>query len=49
MAKDYNLTNISTFSSTCNFILMGNIMTLLYGDDFVDEVSLSGKDYAFYF
>ena len=39
---------ISRFSSTCNFILRGNIMSLLYGDYFVDEVSLSGKGFAFF-
>ena len=34
-------------SNKCN--LKGNIMSLLYGDDFVDKIDLTGKDYAFFF
>ena len=34
-----------TISKKCN--LKGNIMSLLYGDDFVDKNDLSGKKYAF--
>lgn len=37
-----------TFSSTGRFNAMGNIMSLLYGDNFSGQTSLSGKDYAFY-
>ena len=35
-------------SSTRRFEAKGNIMSLLYGDNFEGETSLSGKDYAFY-
>ena len=38
---------IGTFSSTGRFNVYGNIMSLLYGDDFDDQTSLSGKSYAF--
>lgn len=38
---------IGTFSSTANFDVEGNVMSLLYGDSFDNEVSLSGKNYAF--
>ena len=35
-----------TISKKCN--LKGNIMSLLYGDNFADKTDLTGKDYAFY-
>ena len=38
---------IGTFSSTTMFDVEGNIMSLLYGDDFENEKSLLGKDWAF--
>lgn len=38
---------IGTFSSTRSFEVEGNIMSLLYGDNFVGQVDLSGKNYAF--
>ena len=38
---------IGTFISTGKFNVSGNIMSLLYGDDFVNKTSLSGKDYVF--
>ena len=38
---------IGTFSSTGRFNLGGNPMSLLYGDNFRGQTSLSGKDYAF--
>ena len=38
----------SFFSSTANFDVQGNVMSLLYGDDFNGQVDLTGKDYAFY-
>lgn len=38
---------IGTFSSTANFDVEGNVMSLLYGDSFDNEVSLSGKNCAF--
>lgn len=39
---------IGKFSSTGNFNVEGNIMSLLYGDDFVGQTNLTGKNYAFY-
>ena len=47
MSNSTSTSNISRFSSTCNFVLRGNIMSLLHGDDFVGEVSLSGTTYTF--
>ena len=38
----------SFFSSTANFDVQGNVMSLLYGDDFKEKVDLTGKNYAFY-
>ena len=38
---------IGTFSSTGRFNVSGNIMSLYYGDNFIKQESLSGKDYAF--
>lgn len=38
---------IGTFSSTGKFDVEGNIMSLIYGDDFINKYSLSGKDYVF--
>ena len=35
-----------TISNKCN--VSGNIMSLLYGDDFIDKNDLTDKDYAFY-
>ena len=35
------------FTATQNFDVEGNIMSLLYGDNFIGETSLSGKDYVF--
>ena len=39
---------MGTFSSTGKFNVSGNIMSMLYGDDFVDKIDLTYKDYAFY-
>lgn len=38
---------IGKFSATGRFNASGNIMSLLYGDDFIDQTDLTGKDYAF--
>ena len=38
---------IGTFSSTGKFNVSGNIMSLLYGDDFDGQISLSRKNYVF--
>ena len=40
--------NYCTFSSTGSFAASGNIMSLLYGDSFSNQVSLSGKTYCFF-
>lgn len=39
---------IGTFSSTGNFDVQGNAMSLLFGDNFKGQTSLTGKDSAFY-
>ena len=39
---------IGTFSSTGNYKAYGNIMSLYYGDNFVGQTNLTGKNYAFY-
>ena len=36
-----------TFSSTGQFNVYGNIMSLYYGDDFIGQKDLTGKDHAF--
>ena len=38
---------IGTFSSTGEFDVEGNAMSLLFGDNFSGQTSLSGKDWAF--
>ena len=38
---------IGTFSSTGKFNVYGNIMSLYYGDEFIGQTDLTGKDYAF--
>ena len=43
----YSTAGIGKFSSTGTFDVEGNIMSLLYGDDFKEKTSLSGKDYVF--
>ena len=40
--------NYSAFTSTGKIAASGNIMSLLYGDDYEGKVSLSGKSYCFY-
>lgn len=37
-----------TFSSTGKFKVAGNIMSLLFEDDFIEKTDLTGKNYAFY-
>lgn len=39
---------IGTFSSTANFDVQGNAMSLLYGDSYKGKTDLTGKNYAFY-
>ena len=39
---------IGTFSSTAEFDVQGNAMSLLFGGDFKGQTSLTGKNYAFY-
>lgn len=38
---------IGTFSSTGNFNVEGNVMSLLYGDNFIGQTDLTGKDKVF--
>ena len=40
-------TGIGNFSSKQKFNAMGNVMSLLFGDDFKDKYDLTGYDYAF--
>ena len=39
---------IGRFSSTGRFDVEGNIMSILYGDDFIGQKNLTGKNFAFY-
>lgn len=39
---------IGKFSSTANFDVQGNAMSLFYGDNYKGQTDLMGKDYAFY-
>ena len=43
-----NSSGIGTFSVSGSFNVEGNIMSLLYGDDFVEQKNINGKNYAFY-
>ena len=43
-----NSNGIGIFSSTGRFTVEGNVMSLLYGDEYIGETSLSEKAYAFY-
>ena len=38
---------IGMFSSTSNFNTEGNVMSLLYGDNFIGQTDLTSKNYAF--
>ena len=37
----------SIFSSTGKYSALGNVMSLIYGDNFIGKTSLSGKNFAF--
>ena len=39
---------IGTFSATSNINILGNVMSLLYGDNYIDKTVLSGSDKTFY-
>jgi hypothetical protein len=39
--------SVGRFSSTGRFNVEGNVMSLLYGDNFADKTSLSGRTYVF--
>lgn len=39
---------IGCFVTTGNFNAYGNVMSLLYGDNFIGQTDLIGKDYVFY-
>ena len=42
------LLGVGYFSSTCRYKVEGNIMSLLYGDNFEHKTSLADKNYAFF-
>lgn len=44
----FNSYGIGIFSATGNFKVYGNIMSLYYGDNFIGQTNLTGKNYAFY-
>ena len=39
---------IGTFSSTGKYNVMGNVMSLLFGDNFINKTNITGKNYTFY-
>ena len=39
---------IGAFSSTGKYNAMGNVMSLLFGDNFIGQTDLTGKNYTFY-
>ena len=39
---------IGTFSATGNFDIEGNAMSLLFGDNYKEQIDLTGKNYVFY-
>ena len=39
---------IGKFSATGNFDVQGNVMSLLFGDNYKEQTDLTGKGYAFY-
>ena len=43
-----SIIGIGKFSATANFNIQGNVMSLLFGDDFANKTDLTGKNYAFY-
>ena len=43
-----SIIGIGKFSATANFNIQGNVMSLLFGDDFTNQTDLTGKNYAFY-
>lgn len=43
-----SVNGIGKFSATGNFDASGNIMSLYYGDNFINQNDLTGKSYAFY-
>ena len=42
------ISGIGGFSSTGRFDVEGNIMSLLFGDNFIGKTNLTGKDHTFY-
>ena len=41
-------TGVGTFTISENCNVGGNVMSLLFGDDFIEQTDLTGKNYAFY-
>ena len=48
LTPDISKDGIGIFSSTKKFNVYGNIMSLHFGDDFIGQKDLTGKDLAFY-
>ena len=51
LVENYNIgieQGIGTFNVNKAFNVSGNIMSLLFGDDYLNKTDLSNKDYAFY-
>ena len=46
-ALEIGMGGVGNFSATGNFNVYGNIMSLLYGDEFIGVTSLSNKNYIF--
>lgn len=46
--SDNDIHGIGTFSSTAKFDVQGNIMSLLFGDEFIGKTDLTGKNEAFF-
>ena len=44
---DYEIYGVGAFNSTGRFDVYGNVMSLLYGDNFKGQTGLTGKDGAF--
>ena len=49
LLKAKGIMKYSKISSSAKFNICGNAMSLLYGDDFIGQTNLEGKDSCFYF
>ena len=48
VSDEETISGIGGFSSTGRFDVEGNIMSLIYGDNFIGKTNLTGKDHAFF-